>query len=371
MGCTLCAKDCPFDAITMVPREDGKPFDVQSFVNPTRCVGCGVCTGACDSQAINLPWLNSRSVTRQLEAWIDSAMVAGEKPHVAFVCGESAGVALQPDRHGRSTHLPGYRICTVPCVGWVSAVMIERAVQRGAPGALIVACGEGDPSCREGAKWQQQRLTGARQPALDPRKVEISSVRFVHFDRRRPGDLIRAAQQFREQPRPSATPVARRNFARVWALALFVLAGAILYAFSNLPYYTPLNSQPEFVVAFNHLGTLAEQKQLTAEELSKRLPHMRAQVNVTRKRVPVRLRIAVDAAIVHDHAYTPHGFQKDGPSSATVRLPLSPGTHTIQVIVSDSPDLDQGSHQWEQSIASETNRIHVLLFDTKSGFTLH
>ena len=116
MGCTLCAKDCPFDAITMVPREDGKPFDVQSFVNPSRCVGCGVCTGACDSQAINLPWLNSRNVTRQLEAWIDSAIVAGEKPHVAFVCGESAGVALQPDLHGRSTHLPGYR--SARCPAW-------------------------------------------------------------------------------------------------------------------------------------------------------------------------------------------------------------------------------------------------------------
>jgi ferredoxin/coenzyme F420-reducing hydrogenase delta subunit len=371
MGCTLCAKDCPFDAITMVPREDGKPFDVHSFVNPSRCVGCGVCTGACDSQAINLPWLNSRNVTRQLEAWIDSAIMAGEKPHIAFVCGESAGVALQPDLHGRSARLPGYRICTVPCVGWVSAVMIERALQRGAAGALLVGCGEGDPSCREGAKWQQQRLAGARQPALDPGKAEISSVRFAHFDRTRPGELIRAAQQFRDQSTPGAIPGARRNFARVAAVALLVLAGAILYAFSNLPYRTPLNSQPEFVVAFNHLGALVEQNKLTAEELSKRLPHMRAQVNVTRERVPVRLRIAVDGAIVHERVYAPHGFQKDGPSSATVRLPLAPGSHTIQVFVADTADRNLWRHQWEQTIQSEPNRIHVLLFDTKSGFSLH
>src|SRR5262249_20581801 len=34
IGCTICAKDCPFDAITMVPRQDGRKFAVQSYVDP-------------------------------------------------------------------------------------------------------------------------------------------------------------------------------------------------------------------------------------------------------------------------------------------------------------------------------------------------
>jgi len=42
-----------------VPREDGRKSAVQSYVNPDLCVSCGICTGSCDSQAINLPALNT------------------------------------------------------------------------------------------------------------------------------------------------------------------------------------------------------------------------------------------------------------------------------------------------------------------------
>jgi ferredoxin len=144
MGCTLCAQDCPFNAITMVPRADGRKFEVQSFVNPDLCVSCGICTGSCDSQAINLPALNSREVEKRLQAWIEARKSFGERPFVAFCCGESAGALLDTDADGSSVPLPGYFIQPVPCVGWVSAVLLERAIQRGAEGILVVGCGEGD-----------------------------------------------------------------------------------------------------------------------------------------------------------------------------------------------------------------------------------
>ena len=76
LGCTLCAQDCPFNAISMVAREDGKKFEVQSQIDPLLCVGCGVCVGSCDSQAINLPAFDSRECERRLSAWIDAISTA-------------------------------------------------------------------------------------------------------------------------------------------------------------------------------------------------------------------------------------------------------------------------------------------------------
>ena len=46
-GCTRCANDCPYNAITMMPRTDGRAFEREAVVNPSLCVSCGICAGAC------------------------------------------------------------------------------------------------------------------------------------------------------------------------------------------------------------------------------------------------------------------------------------------------------------------------------------
>ena len=48
-GCARCAEDCPYEAIRMVRRTDGLPFPTQAQVNPSLCVSCGICVGACPS----------------------------------------------------------------------------------------------------------------------------------------------------------------------------------------------------------------------------------------------------------------------------------------------------------------------------------
>src|SRR4030067_938076 len=38
----------------MVPRHDGTRYKQTAVVNPAKCVGCGICVGACDSAGILL-----------------------------------------------------------------------------------------------------------------------------------------------------------------------------------------------------------------------------------------------------------------------------------------------------------------------------
>jgi ferredoxin len=60
-ACTNCSQDCPYGAIAMVPRTDGKDRPAQAQVDPALCVGCGICAGSCDSIGIGLDWLPVRN----------------------------------------------------------------------------------------------------------------------------------------------------------------------------------------------------------------------------------------------------------------------------------------------------------------------
>lgn len=67
-GCSLCSKDCPFNAIEMVPAPAGSRFKLLATVMPYRCSGCGVCVGACAFDAIDLPNLLDTDVTNRIKA---------------------------------------------------------------------------------------------------------------------------------------------------------------------------------------------------------------------------------------------------------------------------------------------------------------
>ncbi|MDR0920137.1 MAG: 4Fe-4S binding protein [Oscillospiraceae bacterium] len=54
--CTLCAKKCPCDAITVtrpVKATDGKPEQKGSWaIDQLKCIGCGYCVEACNKNCL-------------------------------------------------------------------------------------------------------------------------------------------------------------------------------------------------------------------------------------------------------------------------------------------------------------------------------
>jgi ferredoxin/coenzyme F420-reducing hydrogenase delta subunit len=364
IGCSLCAKDCPFNAITMIAREDGRKFAVQSLVNPDLCVGCGICTGACDSSAINLPALNSREAERRAAAWIRGEDRAGRKPFVAFACGESGGALL-------TEKATGYFVQKVPCAGWVSAVLIERLIRAGAAGVMVIGCGESDPRFREGGKWFGERLSGAREPKLDLRKVDPWRVRYVKIGSTGAREVLRMAHDFREGIEEVCRPPASAAKRLLVGAVIASILCAVVFLGSDLPYRTPHSPAPELIVSFNHSGALIEARKLSAEELAKRLPHMRAQASVTRARAAVRLRISIDGNIVSEQSFAPKGLSKDGPSIGLFRQNLSAGEHQVTVELADSGNQNEWTRRWSEKVDFKNSQARVVLFDTKNGFSLH
>ncbi len=239
--CTKCFQDCPYSAIEMVPRSDADSnHKTQASVIESKCVSCGICTGSCDTAAIGVPSFDSLEQRRRIEAWLKDALAQGEAPHVGFICAESAGADLDVDpTTGVSPELPGYRLLHVPCAGWVHPLMVERAIRRGAAGALIVTCGPGECLYREGALWIEERMAGEREPSLRSDKVASEKVAMLGLDRTRKAELIERAGALRRDqtapPRSERGTVVSLVAAAMVAAAFAALIGIV----SDLGYGGP------------------------------------------------------------------------------------------------------------------------------------
>ena len=171
-GCTRCAEDCPYGAVTMQPRSDGKPFEREAVVNPALCVSCGICAGACPTSmpfrkasalvpGIDLPHRTVRELREQVEA--ASAALGEARPRVlVFGC----------DNAARAEALRGEGVAAVslPCVSALPPAFIDYVLSRDlAEGVVLAGCREEVCYYRFGVTWTQQRLDGERDPQLRAR----------------------------------------------------------------------------------------------------------------------------------------------------------------------------------------------------------
>ena len=371
-GCTQCFQDCPFNAIEMVPDEQGRTDTGEvAFVNVSKCVGCGVCVGSCDSSSISqltLPVLDVRKFVSNLEE---------DSRHVAFICSESAGERFKTDADGRCDDLPGYRVVPVPCVGWVHMLTIERALRRGAQGVLIAGCGV-DPACRLGTEWTQDRLNGDREPWLRTDHVDESKVTYVRYDRTDPHGLIEAAEAFRTgQPVKRFKRMPGKIQRAAVALTFVLILTASTLFLSDGPYKTPVAEMGEFLVSFKFPGDVVTTSQ-TDEDTDDQdaddegvLPHMKRKRPVERMRVPVRLRVTVDDSVNVEESYAPGGLFGDGLSIGISTLDIDPGMHRVEVLIDASADPENWEYRWASTLNLNGAERRVLLFDEDGRFTLY
>ncbi len=367
-ACENCYKDCPYDAITMVPRTDGKVFLTQAFVDPSKCVSCGICAGSCDSAGVGLPWFDVLDKRAEMDRFVAAACKRDSQTFVAFVCTSSAGETLEIDPvTAHCALLPGYTVMRVPCAGWVHALTVERAIRHGAAGVLIVACGPGSSRYREGGKWTEMRMAGERVPSLNLDKVDPAKVRVLELFRGDARRLSREAAAFRSATTRSVT----RQKPRRWLVgaSIAVALTAMTWAASRVGYALPSGDQPQLVVSFKHPGRVSETcRDLTEEEKNKTPPHMRPSQICDRTRVSVRMRVTVDDHVISERAYAPAGLWGDGNSLAIERVPITPGRHDVRVQIGDGPNASEYGFDSAQTIDFAPRAIKVVRFDKTTGF---
>ncbi len=371
-ACTLCSHDCPFGAITMVPRTDGKPFPSQAQVDPDRCIGCGICAGACDTQGIGLSWFDARRVGRELEEFVVKEHASGARPAIAFVCAQGDGGWELFDHVGWARRLPGYTVRPVPCSGWVEPKLIERLMAKGAAAVLIVGCGSAEAFGREGNLWMPARLAGTREPILRPNRADPHRVAHVDFDPIRPHLLAARAKLLLtadETPAKSDSPARDRRLGWLAALAVVTVGLALLLGLSNAPFRNPAPTAPEFVFMFRAYGDWVEADAAVESPADDKRPiHMRAAMPLKRARQPVVVRLEINGRI-EEHVVRPKGLSADGVSVGELRVRLAPGEQGATVeLWSDSPAKGGEPRRWRATWTATERRQHVLAYEPEAGF---
>jgi heterodisulfide reductase subunit A len=163
--CGLCAKRCPYSAITV--DEESNPEVVKAL-----CKGCGLCAADCPQECISIVHYSDDQVFAQVEAALEQD--AGKKI-IAFVCHWCALGGVDMAGVSRLQYPPNARLIRVMCSARVSMKMMQRPLELGAAGVLVAGCEF--PTCHyiSGNFAAEKRVKRAKRKiaraGFDPQKI--------------------------------------------------------------------------------------------------------------------------------------------------------------------------------------------------------
>ncbi len=186
-ACDQCAVDCPYEAITMIPRHEEGRASTVAFVDNEICVSCGICAGSCAPMGVGPPartgrdqlsWLRGSGLLSAtpkrpespIEIVHDQISTNKGLPNssirdrvVIIACTRGAG------KISASAEFQGSPVIAVECAGNLHTSIVEFLVRSGAAGVMIASCPPRDCWNREGSKWLVERLYHDREAELQAR----------------------------------------------------------------------------------------------------------------------------------------------------------------------------------------------------------
>ena len=194
-GCEQCVRDCPYEAVFVRPRTDGRNWPLEAVVDPARCASCGICVGACDYKAIDLPFLLEKDIKERittLSRAVKDNPEAGPKIFI-FLCENS-----NPESICKKVECKTSVACIrMPCMGMVQASMVAIPLLEGLDGVLISGCQVNDCHYRYGNVHLVARVKGERKPVMR-KNIDQSRIRFSLSSEVQKSDFLGEIDSFRE-----------------------------------------------------------------------------------------------------------------------------------------------------------------------------
>ena len=249
IGCTLCAIDCPYNALEMVERKEGeKGSKLIVLAHPDMCVSCGICVGSCAYDAIEVGELNAKVMFEATNLLLQQAKEKApeEQVKVVFTCERHAAHGAHPFLETEASSQAGEpRIVTIPlpCVGAAPPDLASKIYQAGASEVQMIGCPPDDCAQRRGNTFTEARLTRERKPLLRaPFKDALISFNW------QPPNLFKKGLANQKDDKD----LTWRNYAPVYAILIVLLIVQIL--FTNLPFKVYTDPQVKVQVLSEDLG---------------------------------------------------------------------------------------------------------------------
>ncbi|WP_420630887.1 hydrogenase iron-sulfur subunit [Candidatus Leptofilum sp.] len=327
-GCTICALDCPYEAIKMVERDDGLPHKYIAVADPQMCVSCGICVGSCDWYAISLgeslPELPWHVVSQRLR--LAKARAPQQPIRLVFTCDRHAALSARPFLVENELMVgeTAVEIIPLPCVGTLLPNMMLQALEAGADEIQVIGCPPDDCRNREGNTWIERRLTRQRVPRLkrDHANAPITAAWVA------PDDFtaaLNAPQPVAENSDGKPDFVAARgmfpHISRRSLAMLFVMMVVVLLAQVFLT-DVPFSSRKAVDTAV--VRTIVENPVATYDHLVQPDPER-----------PFTLQLAVDGEVLSEQSYDLATYATHESAPFVAEHSIAPGEHLVRLAFVD------------------------------------
>ncbi len=165
------------------------------------------------------------------------------------------------------------------------------------------------------------------------------------------------------------TPTQRGPGAWLGQLLLYGLFASTIGVFSQWPPYRHLQADEALIkLSFVRVGKpVGDCRTLSAAELARLPPNMRAPTSCPRERSPVTVQVDLDGRTVLQRVALPTGVAKDGAAAVYERLVVPAGEHRIAVRLSDDVRARDAGYRHEARVTLVPGQVLVIDFDAAKG----
>jgi heterodisulfide reductase subunit A len=149
-SCGLCAKVCPYNAITVDTKAK-----TAARVTQAACAGCGTCAAECPTLAITMNHFTDAQIEAQIDAILDKE--AADRILI-FACNWCSYAGADFAGVSRLRYPPNTRLIRTMCSARVPEKFIWRAFERGAPVVMVSGCHIGDCHYINANHWTERRV---------------------------------------------------------------------------------------------------------------------------------------------------------------------------------------------------------------------
>jgi ferredoxin/coenzyme F420-reducing hydrogenase delta subunit len=373
-GCERCVIDCPFGALTMEPRSDGKAYTSEAVVDEYLCLSCGICIGSCPTATpfrtrsdlvpgIDLPDYSMEGLRTSLRE--AAGMFKGDRRVFIFGCEGAKDLSHLADEQTA--------VINLTCMAQLPPSFVDFVLSRDlADGILLAGCVSEACQYRFGADWTAQRINRQRDPRLRKR---VNSEQLAlgwqapwnHYGRS--ADQLAAFRETLGDSGSAGKTAARPGSSRTGILSRQAIAygvfAVLVGLFSIWPRYRLIGDDEAMIsLTFSHAGQRVEPcRRLSQDELMKLPPNMRKPNECPRERHPVVVTFSVDGEVLYSESKSPSGIWNDGVSTVYKRMPVKAGEHDLFIGMHESGPGEDFDFQRRELMTLEAGQHVVVEFD--------